>query len=248
MNAGPQATDPQMQSADDVHSQTPLDEGDHRTRTRVLDLVLTDGPITAAALAKTLNITATAVRRHLTSLIEHALIEPFAAPTGKRGRGRPARRFVGTERAQTIAPGAYSELAKDVLNYLEEVAGEDAVNEYAKRRIAELQAHLAPSVDADTVQGRTEQLAEALAAEGYLATTRPGPGGMAIQLCQGYCPVQQVAAEFPQLCDAEAKAFSDLLGVHVQRLSTMPNGGHVCTTHIPTAFPNSRNTHVEGTQ
>ena len=55
-----------------------------------------------------------------------------------------------------------------------------------------------------------------------------------IQLCQGHCPVQHVAAEFPQFCEAETEAFSRLLGVHVQRLATLAHGDHVCTTFVPT--------------
>jgi hypothetical protein len=42
-----------------------------------------------------------------------------------------------------------------------------------------------------------------------------------------------VAAEFPQLCEAETAAFADLLGVHVQRLATIARGDAVCTTHVP---------------
>src|SRR5665648_1027415 len=75
-------------------------------------------------------------------------------------------------------------------------------------------------------------LADGLSADGYAASVRPLPGGRAVQLCQGHCPVQVVAARFPQLCEAEARVFSSLLGVHVQRLSTLAGGGHVCTTHI----------------
>jgi predicted ArsR family transcriptional regulator len=45
--------------------------------------------------------------------------------------------------------------------------------------------------------------------------------------------VQHVARVFPQLCEAETEAFSDLLGVHVQRLATLAHGDHVCTTFIP---------------
>jgi len=59
-----------------------------------------------------------------------------------------------------------------------------------------------------------------------------------IQLCQGHCPVQDVAAQFPQLCEAETEAFSRLLGVHVQRLATLAHGDHVCTTFIPTTTLN----------
>ena len=47
--------------------------------------------------------------------------------------------------------------------------------------------------------------------------------------------MQQVATQFPQLCEAETEAFSRLLGVHVQRLSTLAAGGHVCTTYVPDA-------------
>jgi len=62
-----------------------------------------------------------------------------------------------------------------------------------------------------------------------------GAGGLTgVQLCQGHCPVQQVAAEFPAFCEAETDAFSRLLGVHVQRLATLAGGHHVCTTFVPT--------------
>ena len=39
---------------------------------------------------------------------------------------------------------------------------------------------------------------------------------------------------FPELCEAETEAFSRLLGVHVQRLATLAQGDHVCTTFVPT--------------
>jgi predicted ArsR family transcriptional regulator len=42
-----------------------------------------------------------------------------------------------------------------------------------------------------------------------------------------------VAAEFPQLCEAETRAFGQLLGSHVQRLATIAHGDGVCTTHVP---------------
>ena len=49
--------------------------------------------------------------------------------------------------------------------------------------------------------------------------------------------MQHVAAEFPQLCEAETEVFSRLLGVHVQRLATLAHGDHVCTTYVPDATP-----------
>jgi predicted ArsR family transcriptional regulator len=71
-----------------------------------------------------------------------------------------------------------------------------------------------------------------MSADGYAAGV--SQQGQGVQLCQHHCPVQHVAAEFPQLCDAETAAISKLLGVHVQRLATIAHGDGVCTTFIPT--------------
>ena len=42
-----------------------------------------------------------------------------------------------------------------------------------------------------------------------------------------------MAAEFPQLCEAETAVIGRLVGTHVQRLATIAHGDGVCTTHIP---------------
>jgi len=58
---------------------------------------------------------------------------------------------------------------------------------------------------------------------------------MGQELCQHHCPIAHVAAEFPQLCEAETEALSKVLGTHVQRLATIAHGDGVCTTFIPSA-------------
>jgi predicted ArsR family transcriptional regulator len=97
----------------------------------------------------------------------------------------------------------------------------------------------------DDPAARADALAVALSADGFAASARPVGEGTplaGVQLCQGHCPVQHVAAEFPQFCDAETDAFSRLLGVHVQRLATLAHGEHVCTTFIPTPAVPARST------
>ena len=44
-----------------------------------------------------------------------------------------------------------------------------------------------------------------------------------------------MAAEFPQLCEAETEAFGRLLGTPVQRLATIAHGDGICTTHVTTS-------------
>ena len=52
-------------------------------------------------------------------------------------------------------------------------------------------------------------------------------------MCKWHCPMQRVAEQFPQLCEAKARAFERVLGTRVQRLATLAHGDHVCTAHVP---------------
>jgi predicted ArsR family transcriptional regulator len=225
---------PDLPAADRSTADAP--DTDAGTRQRVLQLVATEGPIAAPELAARLDLTATGIRRHLGLLLASDQIALHDAPTGTPARrGRPARRYVVTGTGQAALSHRYSELATQALRFLVEAAGPSAVEGFAERRVRDLEQHLEAALaqaEGDVTE-RTTVLADALSVEGYAASARPVPGTQAVQLCQGHCPVQDVAHEFPQLCEAETRAFSRLLGVHVQRLSTLAAGGHVCTTSIP---------------
>jgi predicted ArsR family transcriptional regulator len=223
-------------------------QADASTRDRILALVAEEGPVAAAALASELGLTSAGVRRHLACLEHDGLIAVHdgGQSHGPAARGRPARRYVATRAGQSRMAGEYPELAADALRFLRDSVGPQAVEQFAAERYAGMAARYRDVVDAPDVAGRVEQLASALGDDGYATSVRtvPGPsvgGGPApfhtLQLCQGHCPVQQIAAEFPQLCEAEAHVFAELIGSHVQRLSTLAGGGHVCTTNVPVGRP-----------
>ena len=117
------------------------------------------------------------------------------------------------------------------LRFLAETGGDEAVMEFARRRVAGLETRYREIVDERPDSAPSEALAEALTQSGYAASVRDIPVGQ--QLCQQHCPVSHVAHEFPQLCEAETEVFSRLLGRHVQRLATIAHGDGVCTTCIP---------------
>ncbi|WP_349827907.1 helix-turn-helix transcriptional regulator [Brevibacterium litoralis] len=216
---------------------------DVRTRQKVLACVLDNGPVSASKVAGTMGLTAAAIRRHLDALCEEGLIEVRSLAGVKAGRGRPARQYVVTAEGHSAISHEYDGLAVDVLGFVEEKAGREAVGEFARRHAEALRERLAARMDRNpsTVAGRSRELAGALVAEGYAATASPVAVGTpleAMQLCQGHCPIQQVAEEYPEFCEAELDMFSEHLGVDVRRLSTLAGGGHVCTTHIPTSVLN----------
>ncbi|MFC4030460.1 helix-turn-helix transcriptional regulator [Streptomyces polygonati] len=224
--------------------------GERRTRTRVARSILDHGPSTTADLADRLGLTQAAVRRHLDALVAENVVEPREQRVyGSRGRGRPAKVFSLTDCGRDAFDQGYDQLAADALRWISEAAGggEDgqaAVFAFARARVAAQAERYRPAVEAAAPEDRAAALAQALSADGYAATARsaspgsgagtpPGPAGE--QLCQHHCPVAHTAEQFPQLCEAEAEVFSDLLGTHVQRLATIAHGDGVCTTFIPQA-------------
>lgn len=208
------------------------------TRRRILRLVVESGPVAVVDLARDLNLTAAGVRRHIAAMEEAGEVTVHRGPAAEpAGRGRPARRYVATDLGQAELASAYADLASQALAWLGQVAGEGAVEAFAEHRVRELEDQLRGLASSADVRSRIGTLAEALSHEGYATSVRPVPGGTAVQLCQGHCPVQDVAATFPALCEAETRMFSRVLGVHVQRLSTLAAGAHVCTTHVPVGAP-----------
>jgi predicted ArsR family transcriptional regulator len=209
---------------------------DHRTRDRVAQLLLERGSATAVELGRALGLSPAAIRRHLDALLSDGDVtcrEQYSAQ-GQRGRGRPARAFLLTDEARRRQGGhTYDDLAAAALRWIAAEGGAQAVGAFAAERVAALEARCrAAMADAgDDPLARAEALAGALTAEGYAASaTAIASGG---QLCQHHCPVAHVAAEFPQLCEAETQVISQLVGTHVQRLATIAHGDGVCTTHIP---------------
>jgi predicted ArsR family transcriptional regulator len=207
---------------------------DGRTRDRVADLLLQMGAATASELGSALGLSPAGIRRHLDAMQAEGLVESRERPTrGRRGRGRPARVFTLTDAAREGLPHTYDGLATAALRWIAEQSGPRAVAAFAEAQVAPLEERCRAAIReaGDDPLARAEALASALTAEGYAAGASVIASGG--QLCQHHCPVAHVAAEFPQLCEAETQVISRLVGTHVQRLATIANGDGVCTTHIP---------------
>jgi predicted ArsR family transcriptional regulator len=220
------------------------------TRARIARLILENGPVTASGLSARLGLTPAAVRRHLDNLQADGMVEARTARHyAERGRGRPARLFAITDAGRSAFEHAYDDLATSALRFLAEKAGPGAVAEFARRQISDLEHRYQSAVDAADPADRVKALARALSADGYAASAGGAPAaGGGEQLCQHHCPVAHVAAEYPQLCEAETEAFGRLLGTPVQRLATIAHGDGICTTHVtaPSLVHNRTTTEAGG--
>ena len=204
-------------------------EVEERTRDRVRRGVLNHGPVSAASLGELLSLTPAAVRRHLDALEQANMIEVASLKQYGAGAGRPARRYVIAPQGHERLGNDYLMIARNALEMLRDTVGESALETFASTRAAEMEARYRPVVEAagEDVAARA-QITEPPA--GRLA---PGKLLASIQLCQGHCPIRDLAEDFQVFCEQETGIISDLLGVDVRRLSTMAGGAHVCTTHVP---------------
>lgn len=208
------------------------------TRSEIVRLLLESGPTTASHIGERLGLSAAGVRRHLDALIETGEAQANAAAAWQQeGRGRPAKRYQLTAAGRAKLEHTYDDLASAAMRQLREIGGEDAIRTFARRRIDAILAGVEPvssAASGDEVEAAADRVADALTGAGYATTTtRVGGPLRGVQICQHHCPVSHVAEQFPELCEAEQQAMSEVLGTHVQRLATIVNGDCACTTHVP---------------
>lgn len=210
-------------------SSAPVGE-DLRTRDAVARSILENGPSTAAVLGERLGLTPAGIRRHLDLLVSDGILEAREPhSTLIRGRGRPSKVFVMTDSGREKFEHSYDDLAVSALNFMATQSGEHLVKAFAKSRADEIAKKATASIAKKS--NKVLALSNFLTEQGFAASVAPRANGE--EICQHHCPIAHVAAQYPELCEAETEAFSQLLGTHVQRLATIAHGDGVCTTYIP---------------
>jgi predicted ArsR family transcriptional regulator len=206
-----------------------------KTRDLLVRAILENGPATAATLARRLKITPAGIRRHLDSLVEGGVLtarDPYQRSTSTRGRGRPSKVFVLTDTGREKFEHSYDDLAVSVLKFISKDGDRTQIIDFAKQRAADITKEATPKIESKkNLHEKSKALVSFLTDAGFAANLHSQ--GIGEELCQNHCPIAHVAAEFPELCEAETEAFSEILGTHVQRLATIGRGDGVCTTFIP---------------
>lgn len=203
---------------------------DIRTRDAIARSILENGPSTASTLSKRLALTPAGIRRHLDLLVADGILEardPRVAST--RGRGRPSKVFLMTDEGRSQFEHSYDDLAVAALKFMATHSGDHLVAAFAESRAEDIERKATPYLAKRAK--KIDALATFLTEQGYAASVEKR--GTGEEICQHHCPIAHVAAQYPQLCEAETQAFSRLLGTHVQRLATIAHGDGVCTTYIP---------------
>ena len=201
-------------------------------RERVLFLLKTKGPQTAAQMAKGLHVTAMAVRQHLAVLEAEGLVD---FTDERRKVGRPARMWRLTAKAYDRFPDRHAELAVGMLDAIRGAFGEEGLERMTEERTrqqAQSYAIRMPGPDA-SIEERVATLAKIRREEGYMAESRQGPGGT-IELVENHCSIANAARLCSSLCSSELSLFRTVLGdeVSVDRVGHILAGDRCCAYRI----------------
>ncbi len=185
------------------------------------------GPLSPDGLAAHFHISRTAALQQLRALAAEGLVERRSM---RHGVGRPRHLYDVTERAQALLPASYDRLAVSLLGAVREVGGAELVGQvFDARRAAQARAIrnrlAARGLSQAPLADRARELAVIQTEQGYVCEVLEDDG---LRLVEHNCPIRQVATETPTACEAEARLFSEVLGVQVTRAQHIASGARSC--------------------
>ena len=200
-----------------------------RTRERIVYLLKTSGPSTAAQLSAELKMTAMGVRRHLAQLEREGLARHQVE---QKSRGRPTHRYSLTDSGDGLFPRRYENLAQGLVDLIIEIDGEAKLRQLLDLRTSrQLEAYRHRLEGQDLAQ-RVEALARLRDEEGFMGRSEPVADGTFL-LIENNCALCDVARCCSAVCDSELELFRGVLPeADVQRIQHIREGDPLCVYRI----------------
>ena len=193
-------------------------------------------PMTAKELADRFNVSANAIRRHLKELEAEGLL---VYSREQRGNGAPTYTYRLNENGEQLFPTQYGAALTDVLTYVAQTNGRDAVREMFAERFRGHAERLKADLDDATIEERVEAVVDFLNQQGFMAAWTVE--GNELRLAEHNCAIREVAEQFPEICQAEVEFLRDVLQSDIQRNSYIPDGCNACqySITVDTSAPNT---------
>lgn len=195
------------------------------TKEQILYLLKKHQRMTVNQLAKELDITGMAIRRHLNSLEKEHLIQ---ISTMRQSMGRPVQVFALTEKGHQLFPRNYFSLAMSFLTDIEALAGSDMISRLFKKRQARMADSYLQRMKANSFTERVKELAAIQNEHGYMVEFEE-IAPHTFKFVEYNCPIYDVAHKYRQACNCEIALFKKVLQTEsVEQVFCMANGEDVC--------------------
>jgi predicted ArsR family transcriptional regulator len=194
------------------------------TRMEVLELLRRKSHASAETIAAELRVTPNAVRQHLTNLERDGFV--VSSPEKSR-RGRPSLLFSLTERADSVFPKRYGQLATMVLQEVQDMGGPDALDEVFERMATRHAGAIARNLEGLEFDEKLRRVVAWIGRAGTLAEQTETAEGVKVTIHN--CPFRNTALKFPQVCTITPHLISKLLGTAVSQADSIHRHDPYCS-------------------
>lgn len=197
---------------------------------RILFLLKTRGPATAATLARSLRITPMGARQHLARLAAEALV---THSDERLTVGRPKRHWRLTAKAEARFPDSHAQMTVEILAAARRAFGAKGLDRLITQRERDtLSRYKSAMRGVRNLAERVRRLAALRSEEGYMAECSRTADG-SLLLVENHCPVCAAARACQGLCRSELDIFRAVLpGATVQRSDHILAGARRCAYRI----------------
>ena len=192
------------------------------TRGDILVALKRSQPLTAKELAGQFGLTPNAFRRHLKDLEAEGLV---GYSRQVRGVGQPVFAYRLTDAGERLFPSNYDVVLSQALETVREKFGSDAVVEIFRARWAAVAETAGPELALLPLPERTAKLAQLLSSMGYMAVAEQNGHST---LREHHCTIRSLVDRFPEVCAAEERFISEILGADVVRHAHIAKGANCC--------------------
>jgi DeoR family suf operon transcriptional repressor len=197
------------------------------TRQQILEHLQRHGQGTVKELGQLLGLTPTAIRQHLTVLERDGLV----AAREERGRvGRPTLVYTLTEKAESLFPSSYDQLASALLEEIRASEGSERLYQILHRIAQRMAKSLSERVRDKNLAQRVEETALILEEQGCLVDWEVRDGEFFLH--EFSCPFSKVAKEDSAVCTLHLDLIRLLTSADTRLVRSILRGERACTYRI----------------
>jgi len=198
------------------------------TQRRVLVALKRRGEATADELATALDISASAVRQHLSALRSAGFI---AARQDRGHPGRPTDRYHATDLTEPLFVATDGSLSIELLEHIE-AEDPELVDRVFERRRRQLVEEAKDRMEGKPIDEQVAVLSDLFDSQGYLADS-DALSNTRYRINLHSCAIWSVANRYRQACTAELDFIRDLIpDATVERVTLKTDGAHTCAYEI----------------
>ena len=201
-----------------------------KTHQKIIELLKTQGPLTAKFLATELNVTTMGIRKHMLALEESGEV---VFKDEKALRGRPTRYWSLTQKTNTHFADRHDELTVQLIDSVIAVFGDDGLNKLiSNREETSMRNYRLALADRYGVQEKLQMLAQIRSDEGYMASVEQEEDFF--WLLENHCPICAAATKCTNFCRSELQLFQSLLSdvAMVSREEHIVEGARRCAYKV----------------